>query len=135
MVADYENTLFIGLEYFCTEGDELWQMSDELLTSMAVEELVKMDIIERSAMLDSVCVRMKKAYPAYFGTYNRLDEVRRFIDSIDNIYCLGRNGQHRYNNMDHSMLTAMVAVDNIVNNVSDKGNIWSVNTESDYHEE
>ena len=135
MVADYENTLFIGLEYFCTEGDELWQMSDELLTSMAVEELVKMDIIERSAMLDSVCVRMKKAYPAYFGTYNRLDEVRRFIDPIDNIYCLGRNGQHRYNNMDHSMLTAMVAVDNIVNNVSDKGNIWSVNTESDYHEE
>lgn len=135
MVADYENTLFIGLEYFCNEGDELWQMSDELLSFMAVDELVKMDIIEHSALLDSVCVRMKKAYPAYFGTYDRLSEVRCFIDSIDNIYCLGRNGQHRYNNMDHSMLTAMVAVDNIVNNVSDKSNIWSVNTESDYHEE
>lgn len=135
MVADYENTLFVGLEYFCNEGDELWQMSDELLSFMAVDELVKMDIIEHSALLDSVCVRMKKAYPAYFGTYDRLSEVRRFIDSIDNIYCLGRNGQHRYNNMDHSMLTAMVAVDNIVNNVSDKSNIWSVNTESDYHEE
>lgn len=135
MVADYENTLFIGLEYFCNEGDELWQMSDELLSFMAVDELVKMDIIEHSALLDSVCVRMKKAYPAYFGTYDRLSEVCCFIDSIDNIYCLGRNGQHRYNNMDHSMLTAMVAVDNIVNNVSDKSNIWSVNTESDYHEE
>lgn len=135
MVADYENTLFVGLEYFCNEGDELWQMSDELLSFMAVDELVKMDIIEHSALLDSVCVRMKKAYPAYFGTYDRLSQVRCFIDSIDNIYCLGRNGQHRYNNMDHSMLTAMVAVDNIVNNVSDKSNIWSVNTESDYHEE
>ncbi len=135
MVADYENTMFIGLEYFCSEGDELWQMSDEQLSAMAVDELVGMDIIERSAMLDSVCVRMKKAYPAYFGTYDRIDEVRHFIDSIDNIYCLGRNGQHRYNNMDHSMLTAMVAVDNIINDVSDKSNIWSVNTESDYHEE
>ncbi|MBQ5730193.1 MAG: NAD(P)/FAD-dependent oxidoreductase [Bacteroidaceae bacterium] len=135
MVADYENTMFIGLEYFCSEGDDLWQMSDEQLSAMAVDELVGMDIVERSAMLDSVCVRMKKAYPAYFGTYDRLDEVRHFIDSIDNIYCLGRNGQHRYNNMDHSMLTAMVAVDNIINDVSDKSNIWSVNTESDYHEE
>ena len=135
MVADYENTLFIGLEYFCNEGDELWQACDASLRSMAIEELVKMEIIDPSAVLDSVCVRMKKAYPAYFGTYNRLSELRGFIDSIENIYCLGRNGQHRYNNMDHSMLTAMVAVDNIVSGVTDKDNIWSVNAESDYHEE
>lgn len=135
MVADYENTLFIGLEYFCNEGDGLWRMSDEALLSMAADELVNMGIIAPSAVLDSVCVRMKRAYPAYFGTYNRLSELRAFIDSFENIYCLGRNGQHRYNNMDHSMLTAMVAVDNIVCGVADKGNIWSVNAEGDYHEE
>ena len=135
MVADYENTLFIGLEYFCNEGDGLWRMSDEALSSMAADELVNMGIIAPSAVLDSVCVRMKRAYPAYFGTYNRLSELRGFIDSFENIYCLGRNGQHRYNNMDHSMLTAMVAVDNIVCGVADKGNIWSVNAEGDYHEE
>ena len=135
MVADYENTLFIGLEYFCQEGDELWQMNDADFIKMAVDELVAMDVVESSALLDATRVKMKKAYPAYLGTYSRLGEVRTFLDTIDNIYCLGRNGQHRYNNMDHSMLTAMVAVDNIINNVRDKSNIWNVNTEADYHEE
>ena len=135
MVSDYENTMFVGLEYFCNEGDGLWQMADADFVLMAVDELVKLDIIDSSAVIDATCVRMRKAYPAYFGTYNKLSEVRRFLDAVGNLYCLGRNGQHRYNNMDHSMLTAMTAVDNIIGGISNRSNIWSVNTEDDYHEE
>ena len=134
LVEDYENTMFVGLEYFCNEGDRLWSMSDEDFISMAIDELVKIDIIDRDAVLDSTRVKIKKAYPAYFGSYYELDKVKTFLDSIENLYCLGRNGQHRYNNMDHSMMTAMVAVDNIKNGVSDKSAVWNVNTETEYHE-
>lgn len=134
LVEDYENTMFVGLEYFCNEGDKLWNMSDEDFISMAIDELVKIDIIDREAVLDSTRVKIKKAYPAYFGSYYELDKVKTFLDSIENLYCLGRNGQHRYNNMDHSMMTAMVAVDNIKNGISDKSAVWSVNTETEYHE-
>lgn len=134
LVEDYENTMFVGLEYFCNEGDELWEMSDEEFVSMATEELVKIDIIERDAVLDSTRVKIKKAYPAYFGSYYELDKVKRFLDGIENLYCIGRNGQHRYNNMDHSMMTAMVAVENIKNGISSKDDIWNVNTETEYHE-
>ncbi|MEO1368253.1 MAG: hypothetical protein AAFX50_13860, partial [Acidobacteriota bacterium] len=76
-----------------------------------------------------------KTYPAYFGTYDRFPELRSYIDGIDNLYLLGRNGMHRYNNQDHSMLTAMVAVDNIIEGRTDKSNIWDINTEEEYHEE
>ena len=134
LVEDYENTMFVGLEYFCNEGDRLWNMSDEDFISMAIDELVKIDIIDREAVLDSTRVKIKKAYPAYFGSYYELDKVKTFLDSIENLYCLGRNGQHRYNNMDHSMMTAMVAVDNIKNGIKDKSAVWSVNTETEYHE-
>lgn len=134
MVKDYENNIFIGLEYFCNEGDELWNMSDDDFIRMAVDELIKIDVIEREAVLDAVRVKIKKAYPAYYGSYYELDKVRVFLDGIENLYCLGRNGQHRYNNMDHSMMTAMVAVDNIAKGVIDKSNIWNVNTETEYHE-
>ena len=134
LVEDYENTMFVGLEYFCNEGDRLWSMSDEDFISMAIDELVKIDIIDRDAVLDSTRVKIKKAYPAYFGSYYELDKVKTFLDSIENLYCLGRNGQHRYNNMDHSMMTAIVAVDNIKNGVSDKSAVWNVNTETEYHE-
>ena len=134
LVKDYENTMFIGLEYFCNEGDELWQMSDDKFIAMAIDELVKIDIIERDAVLDSTRVKIKKAYPAYFGSYYELDKVKSFLDSIENLYCLGRNGQHRYNNMDHSMMTAMVAVDNIRSGKKEKKAIWDVNTETEYHE-
>ena len=134
LVKDYENTMFIGLEYFCNEGDELWQMSDDKFIAMAIDELVKIDIIERDAVLDSTRVKIKKAYPAYFGSYYELDTVKSFLDSIENLYCLGRNGQHRYNNMDHSMMTAMVAVDNIRSGKKEKKAIWDVNTETEYHE-
>ena len=135
MVADYKNRMFIGLEYFCTQGDELWQMNDEEFIRMAIDELVSMNLIESAAVIDATRVKMQKAYPAYYGTYNRLVEVRNFLDKIENLYCIGRNGQHRYNNMDHSMMTAMVAVDCIVDGTADKSSVWNVNTEAEYHEE
>lgn len=134
LVNDYENTMWIGLEYFCTEGDNLWSMSKEDFIQMAIDELVKIDIIDREDVLDSCQIKIKKAYPSYFGTYYELDKVKAFLDQIDNLFCLGRNGQHRYNNMDHSMLTAMECVRNIKEGISTKANIWAVNTEEEYHE-
>lgn len=134
MVADYEHTMFVGMEYFCDEGDALWTMDREAFIKMAVDELVKIQVTDREDVLDATQVKIRKAYPAYFGTYYELPVVREFLDKIDNLYCLGRNGQHRYNNMDHSMLTAMEAVRNIRDGRSDKDNIWSVNTEESYHE-
>ena len=135
MVRDYKNTMFIGMEYFCNEADELWAMSEKDFINMAIDELEKIKIIDKSDVLDAHQVKIKKAYPAYFGSYNQLPQLRTFLNSIPNLYCIGRNGQHRYNNMDHSMLTAMEAVDNIVNGKQDKDNVWNVNTETDYHEE
>ena len=134
LVADKENTVWLGLEYFCDEDDELWNMEKDEFVCMAVGELVKIGMIEKSAVLDAHHVKVKKAYPAYFGVYYELGEVREFLDTIENLFCIGRNGQHRYNNMDHSMLTAMEAVKNIEKGVVDKENVWSVNTESEYHE-
>ncbi len=133
MVAD-RSKVWVGLEYFCYESDDLWKMSDEKLIELGGQEMEKIGIIERSAVLDATVIRMPKTYPAYFGTYDRFDEIRRFVDRFSNLYLLGRNGMHRYNNQDHSMLTAMVAVDNIAAGVRDKANVWAVNTEQDYHE-
>lgn len=135
MVNDYENKMWIGLEYFCTEGDEMWNTSDENFIKKAIDELVKIDILDkREDVCDSVRIKVKKAYPAYYGSYKNIDRVRNFLDNIENLYCVGRNGQHRYNNMDHSMLTAMEAVNNIKEGIYSKQNIWSVNTEEEYHE-
>lgn len=135
LVKDYEHTMWIGLEYFATEGDELWQMDREAFIRMAIDELVRIDIIDRDAVLDACHVKVKKAYPAYYGTYYQLDTVKAFLQGIDNLFCLGRNGQHRYNNMDHSMLTAMECVRLIKSGRwSDKSAIWNVNTETEYHE-
>ena len=134
MVADYNNTMFIGLEYFCTEGDEMWNMPQDAFVDMAIAELEKIDLLKKEDVLDATQVKMKKAYPAYFGSYYQLPEVISYLDTIENLYCIGRNGQHRYNNMDHSMLTAMEAVDNIKNGIKTKHNIWNVNTEEEYHE-
>lgn len=134
MVADYENTLFLGLEYFCSEGDALWQMSDKDIIALAVEELSQMEVLDASAVRSGSVMRMKKAYPAYWGSYKDLGVVRDFLDSIENLYCIGRNGQHRYNNMDHSMLTAFAAVDCLCK-VGDRAAVWNVNTEADYNEE
>lgn len=134
LVKDYENTMWIGLEYFCTEGDTFWNMSKDEFIQMAIDELVKIDIIRKEDVLDACHVKIKKAYPSYYGSYYQLDEVKTFLDTIPNLYCLGRNGQHRYNNMDHSMMTAIECVRNIKNGVASKENIWNVNTEKEYHE-
>lgn len=134
MVKDYENTIWIGLEYFCTEGDELWNMDKQAFIDMAIGELCKIDVIEREDVLDACQVKVKKAYPSYYGSYYELDEVKKFLNGIDNLYCMGRNGQHRYNNMDHSMLTAIETVKHIKEGNKDKSSIWAVNTEEEYHE-
>lgn len=133
MVKD-DNTIWIGLEYFCTEGDGLWRKSDEEFKEFAVRELVKIDMVDPEDVLDSVVIRVPKTYPAYFGTYDQFDVIRNYTDTIQNLYLIGRNGMHRYNNADHSMLTAIVAVENILNGIETKDNIWDVNTEQEYHE-
>lgn len=134
LVNDYENTMWIGLEYFCAEGDELWTMDKQKFIDMAIDELVKIEVIDRKDVLDACQIKIKKAYPSYYGSYYELDKVKAFLDGFTNMYCLGRNGQHRYNNMDHSMLTAMECVRNIRDGVVSKDNIWAVNTEEEYHE-
>lgn len=136
MVNDPLNTVWIGLEYFCNEGDKMWTSSDKDFITMAIDELVKMGIIEsKDDVLDATRQRVKKAYPAYFGSYDHFDKVRKELDKIDNLYCVGRNGQHRYNNMDHSMLTGLIAADYIKVNQVDKKALWEVNAEKEYHEE
>lgn len=134
MVED-KDKVWMGLEYFCNEGDEMWNMSDKDFISFAIDELEKIDIIKKEDVRDSVRIRVKKAYPAYFGVYSRFDEVKSFLDGYENLFCIGRNGQHRYNNMDHSMLTAMEAADAIARGSCDKSAVWNVNTEKEYHEE
>ena len=125
----------MGLEYFCNEGDEMWSMTDKKFAKMGIQEMVKMKLIDsESDVIDYHVERVKKAYPAYFDTYEHMDDLRSYIDKIPNLFCVGRNGQHRYNNLDHSMCTAFEAVKNILAGVTDKSNIWDVNTEKEYHE-
>lgn len=133
LVENQENT-WLGLEYFCNEGDEMWNTPDKDFTDFAVEELVKIGVIDKADVLDSVVIRMPKAYPAYFGSYENFDKIRDFVDKFENLFLIGRNGMHRYNNMDHSMLSAMQAVENISNGTKNKQNIWEVNADEDYHE-
>jgi protoporphyrinogen oxidase len=134
LVSD-SSKVWLGAEYFCYETDELWSKSDAEMGRFAIEELDKIDILERDDVIDFNVVRVPKTYPAYFGTYDKFEELRKYIDQYDNLFLVGRNGMHKYNNQDHSMLTAMTAVDNIIAGRTDKSNIWSVNTEMDYHEE
>ncbi len=126
--------VWMGVEYFCNEGDALWNRTDEEMKQLAAEELDKIGIIERQRVLDATVIRVPKTYPAYFGTYDRFPELRSWLDGFGNLFLVGRNGMHRYNNQDHSMLTAMTAVDNIIAGRTDKANIWDVNTEMEYHE-
>jgi len=134
MVVD-KNTVWIGLEYFCNQGDSFWNKTDEELGRIGTEELSRIGIIREEDVLDKVIIKMPKAYPAYFGTYDQFDKIRNYTDGIENLFLIGRNGMHRYNNMDHSMLAAMAAVDNIIGGIKTKDNIWQVNAEKDYHEE
>ncbi len=133
MVAE-PGTVWLGLEYFCYDTDAIWSISDEEMIALGVEELERIGIIEKDAVLDATVIRVPKTYPAYFGTYDRFDEVRRYLEQFQNLFLVGRNGMHKYNNQDHSMLTAMVAVDNIAAGITDQSNIWNVNTEQEYHE-
>jgi protoporphyrinogen oxidase len=135
MVTDNANAVWIGLEYFVDEGDDLWRKPDAEMIQFAIDEMEKIDFVRREDVLDACVLRMPKAYPAYFGSYDRLDEVQRWATSVPNLFLVGRNGMHRYNNQDHSMLTAMLAVDNIVEGRDDDTNLWDVNLEEDYHEE
>lgn len=129
------STIWLGLEYFCNEGDDLWQMADADLIKFAAAELATIDMIDVEDAVDGVVVRIPKAYPAYFGTYDEFNLIKEHVDLIENLFLIGRNGMHRYNNQDHSMLTANVAVENIVNGVKSKHNIWAVNIDDEYHEE
>ena len=134
LVAKPENTVWMGLEYFVTENDKYWKMSDKEFSELAITELEKMEIIDKKDVIDTHVERVKKAYPAYFDTYSEIDKLITYLNKYDNLYCIGRNGQHRYNNMDHSMLTAIETVRNIENNINKKDNSWKVNTEKEYHE-
>lgn len=135
MVKDLENTVWVGLEYFCYENDEWWNMSEDEFAKFAIEDMVKLGLIDSAdSVLDYHEEKVKKAYPAYFDTYERMDELTAYLNTIDNLYCVGRNGQHRYNNLDHSMCTSFETVKNILSGRTDKSNIWSVNTETEYHE-
>jgi protoporphyrinogen oxidase len=133
MVAD-QDTVWIGVEYFCYETDETWKLPDAEMAELAKRELDRIGIIDQADVLDSTVHRMAKTYPAYFGTYSRFGELREYLDQIQNLFLIGRNGMHKYNNQDHSMLTAMTAVENIAQGRTDKSNIWAVNTEVEYQE-
>lgn len=134
MVKD-ENTVWIGLEYFVNEDDEFWKMSDENFIKFAISEMEKLNMLKKENVLDSTIIRQKKAYPAYFGdSYDQLDTIKDFTNKISNLFLIGRNGMHRYNNQDHSMLSAMVAVENLIAGKVAKQNIWDTNVEGEYHE-
>lgn len=129
------SNVWISTEYFCNEGDDFWNMTDKEASDFVIKELIKTGIIsDEKDVKDTHRVKVKKAYPAYFDTYSNIDEVINYLNTINNLYCIGRNGQHRYNNMDHSMLTGFYAADDIINNLNNKNKIWNVNAEKEYHE-
>lgn len=130
-----EGDQWIGVEYFCNETDAFWQQDDAAIAQFAVDEIAKTGMLEKQDVKDTLVVKVKKAYPSYFGGYSNFHIVQEFLDSIPNLFPIGRNGMHRYNNTDHSMLTAMAAVNNILEGRTDKSNIWEINTEDEYHEE
>jgi protoporphyrinogen oxidase len=134
MVKDYKKTIWLGLEYFCNEDDDFWKLSKKKSIEYAINESVKLNLIDKKNVIDATRIKIKKAYPAYFDSYSEIDRIKKYLNKINNLYCIGRNGQHRYNNMDHSMMTALIAVDSLLNN-RNKEDIWNVNIEEDYHEE
>lgn len=134
MVKEPQKNVWIGLEYFCSEQDEFWNQSDNDIAKSALWELDMMGVLDKDNVIDTVVLRQKKAYPAYFGTYNEFGVVKDYLTKFDNLVCIGRNGQHRYNNMDHSMLTGIYA-SKYINGQVPIDVVWDVNTEQDYHEE
>ena len=135
MVDDPERHIWLGFEYFCDEGDAYWNKSEAEWRELAVSELSEINLIRDSKeVLDFHTEKVKKAYPAYFGTYDRIEDLRNWLNRIENLYCIGRNGQHRYNNMDHSMMTAFRAVELLLSGNPDKSSLWNINTDKAYHE-
>lgn len=129
------DTFWIGLEYMCDETDPEWNMDDAQFIEFAIDELVSIGLINHDDILDSCRIKIEKAYPAYFGTYSKFDDVKSYLDSLENLFCLGRNGQHRYNNQDHSMLTSIEAVRQVIEYDRDRDRLQSINAEQEYHEE
>jgi len=123
------------MEFFCSQTDDFWKLPDAEILQLAIGELEKIGLAAKEDVLDGTVLRMEKTYPAYFGSYDQFDRIRDYTDRFENLFLIGRNGMHKYNNSDHSMLTAMVAVDNICAGIRDKANIWAINTEQEYHEE
>lgn len=135
MVEDRKNHIWIGLEYFVNEGGDLWVKPDQDLIDMGIHEMEKIGFARKEDLVDACVLRMPKAYPAYIGSYTQLPVVQDYVNAIPNLFLIGRNGMHRYNNQDHSMLTAMMAVDNIAAGKTNKSNLWEVNLDMVYHEE
>lgn len=134
MVND-PGTAWVGMEYFCREGDRLWSLDDSAMSELGISEMAKLGLADRDDLIDSVVLRVPKAYPGYYGSYGEFDTIRLFTDSIPNLFLIGRNGMHRYNNQDHSMLTARYTVEAILTDNRDKSAVWDVNVDDDYHEE
>jgi protoporphyrinogen oxidase len=126
--------IWVGMEYFCNENDALYNLSESEMKDFAIKELEQIKIIDSKDVLDGVVIKMPKTYPAYFGTYNEFDRIINYVNQFENLFLIGRNGMHKYNNQDHSMLTAIKAVENISKGITSKDNIWQINTEQDYHE-
>ncbi len=128
-----QNTIVLGAEYYCSD-DGLWKKSHQEISELAINELCKIGLIKKSDVLDATTQYIAHAYPAYYGSYDSFDVIRKYLDKISNFFLIGRNGMHKYNNQDHSMLTAMIAVDNIINQRTDKNNLWEINIENEHHE-
>ena len=126
--------MWIGLEYFCSEGDSFWNKSEKELINLAKKELKQMGFFS-GKLLDSKVIKVKKAYPAYFDSYSKISKVKEYINKIDNLYCIGRNGTHSYNNMDHSILSGKICADLIKNDSHNLEELWNVNVDKSYQEE
>ena len=134
MVKKPKDTIWMGLEYFCNEGDSFWNKSDKELKELAKEELTRMGFIS-GKVIDSCVYKVKKAYPAYFDSYSEIDKLRKYLNDFENLYCIGRNGTHSYNNMDHSIYSGFVCADMIKNNNHDLDKLWNINIDESYQEE
>ncbi|MBQ3644940.1 MAG: NAD(P)/FAD-dependent oxidoreductase [Candidatus Riflebacteria bacterium] len=135
IIENSVDVVSLCVEYFCSEGDSFWNLDSKDCIEFAIKELEKIGIISKENVLDSHVEKVKKAYPAYFDTYSEFDTVKSYLNEFENLLCVGRNGQHKYNNMDHSMLTGIKAAESIISNSLNKTELWNVNTEKVYHEE
>lgn len=134
MVKD-EDTIWIGLEYFCRDTDPIWNNEFVDTIQLALEEIKKSGLIRGEALLDATVIKVARAYPSYIGSYDQFPVLQTFLDNFENLFLIGRNGMHRYNNADHSMMTAITAVENIIHHQKSRSNIWAVNMEREFHEE